>query len=203
MSVVCSRSTCTVLCAAGAAWEVNAAPAAPSAASPMMMVAPTAAARREMCMMTCLRTPPAGHDWSVAVPTARLMLAGPARRGPGPGRRLRAAADRWRRGAPAPGRAHSAAPGRRWVRRTGDRVLAAALYVAGGDLLQLSVAQVEPLPTRRARTHEVTRCPPSDVPQTARPRETRGTAGGTGLVAARPLIRWACRCRSAVQVCAR
>src|SRR5689334_2494853 len=37
----------------------------------------------------------AGRDQFVAVPTARLMLAEPAQRRSGPGRRFRAAADRW------------------------------------------------------------------------------------------------------------
>src|SRR5215831_20487391 len=46
--------TCTPSCAAGADGDANAAPAAPSVASPVKTAAPIAAARREICMMTHL-----------------------------------------------------------------------------------------------------------------------------------------------------
>ena len=49
-----NRSTCTRSGARGAAGDANAAPAAPSDASPVRTAAPTAAARREICMMTHL-----------------------------------------------------------------------------------------------------------------------------------------------------
>src|SRR5215471_17762216 len=48
------RCTCRLSCVAGADREANAAPAAPSIASPVRTAAPTAAARREISMMTHL-----------------------------------------------------------------------------------------------------------------------------------------------------
>jgi hypothetical protein len=46
--------TWTLSCVAGADGDADAAPAAPSVASPVTAAAPTAAARREICMMTHL-----------------------------------------------------------------------------------------------------------------------------------------------------
>src|SRR5262249_42170310 len=146
---VCSRSTCTVCCADGAACEAKAAPAAPSAASPMKTAAPTAAARREMCMMTYLLGFRCGRPRLVRGRAHCAVDAGWARK-------------------PLSPRGHLDGGD---VQRTDDAVRPPPSYAAGGDLRQLSVARAHTSGYSRARTHEVTRHPPSDVLQTARPRK--------------------------------
>src|SRR6516225_3307275 len=59
-----SRRIRTLSFACGADEDANAAPAAPSVASPVRTAAPTAAARREICMMILLVLM-AGHNWDM------------------------------------------------------------------------------------------------------------------------------------------